>query len=162
MPPHGLPYRLDCEDRPDRQWGIGRPDHQQVGAVDRLDDAGGGIGVRIAFEIELLHVVAVTAIDEILTEGESAPVRRRDHCPNRVIGGRQHRGSNRQACADGVGHLGQGVTLGQAVAAIDLESQVEIAKLKSVLDTESGQFGVGNEGVIGPPQPCGPSIPASV
>ena len=151
VPPHGLPDRLDCEDRPDRKRGIGGPDHQEVGAVDRLDDAGGGRGVRITVESELLHMVAVTAIHEILPKGESSPVRCRDHRANRVIGGRQHRRANREACADGVGHLGQGVTLGQAVAAIDLESQVEIAELKSVLDTESGQFGVGNEGVIGPP-----------
>ena len=78
------PDRLDREDRPDRDVRVARGDHDQLGGVERVEDAGRGRRGPGALVADAVDLVAVAARDEPLLERER-PRRRLQPGAERVV-----------------------------------------------------------------------------
>lgn len=147
-----VPDLVDREDRPDRERGIRRCDHDGVGSGDRLDHTGGGNCLLRPLVGECHDGVLMVAIDEVLLECEPFALIREDQGPERVVRGGQERDvGDTEAVRKLHRHPAERFPVGERLGPGDTQGEVPVPEREARVVSEIAERIHDHGGVASPP-----------
>ncbi len=126
----------DGEDRPDRERGVGGPDHDDVGVVEGVEDPGCRPRRLSSDEAHLVDRIGVSPVHEVLLEGEPAVVGA-ELGPEAVVGGGHHGHREPVGSAQPSGHLRERDALAEPTGPSQVGGEVTIPERETSVAAEA-------------------------